>query len=70
MGDSKTTVSINSLGKRNTAPRKGATVVFLCDDLKLTVADLKKKGVKFSGDIQDVGPVWMASFSDPDGNVM
>jgi predicted enzyme related to lactoylglutathione lyase len=71
VGDSKTTVSINSPGKgRKTLPRKGATIVFLCDDIKQTVADLKKKGVKIKGKVEDVGPVWIATFSDPDGNVM
>jgi len=72
-GDSKTTVSINSTGPPQagkTAPRKGATIVFACDDIKQTVAELKKKGVKFKGDIMDAGPVLIATFSDPDGNVM
>ena len=70
-GDSKTTVSINQIPKKpKKAPRKQATIVFRCDNIQQTVAELKKKGVKFSGGIVDEGPVLIATFSDPEGNVM
>ncbi len=71
VGDSKTTVSINQIPKNSKrVPQRQATIVFRCDNIQQTVAELKKKGVKFQGKIEDVGPVLIATFSDPEGNVM
>ncbi len=70
-GAGKTTVSINQIPKKpKKAPRKQATIVFSCNDINQTVAELKKKGVKFQGKIEDAGPVLIATFADPEGNVM
>jgi predicted enzyme related to lactoylglutathione lyase len=71
IGNSTTTVSINQIPKKpKKAPRKQATIVFACDDIQQTVAELKKKGVKFQGKIEDMGPVLIATFADLEGNIM
>jgi catechol 2,3-dioxygenase-like lactoylglutathione lyase family enzyme len=38
------------------------------DDLESAVASLRSKGVAFSGEITQDGPVKLAFFGDPDGN--
>jgi predicted enzyme related to lactoylglutathione lyase len=43
---------------------------FYSDDLKGTVADLKKKGVKFAMDYTKTEWGEMAQLKDPDGNVI
>lgn len=43
-------------------------VSFYCDDIQKTVADLKKKGVQFTDDIQDHGYGLVTHFQMP-GNV-
>ena len=39
----------------------------MCDDIKATIADLKKKGVEFVGDVQDQGWGVLASMRIPGG---
>ena len=43
---------------------------FYSDDLKGTVADLKKKGVKFATDYTKTEWGEIAQFEDPDGNII
>ena len=47
----------------------GATVVLRVDDLARVQKELKAKGVKFEGEVQEVpGVVRLATFRDPSGN--
>lgn len=47
----------------------GATVVLRVDDVARSQTELKAKGVKFDGDIQEVpGVVRIATFRDPEGH--
>ena len=44
-------------------------VTFLCDSRVETVAALKKKGIKFTNEKNNVAPgMFVANFNDPDGN--
>ena len=40
---------------KHSAPSGTADISFYCDDIKKTVAQLKKKGVEFKGEIEDHG---------------
>jgi hypothetical protein len=42
-------------------------ISFFCDDIEATVADLRAKGVTFSGDIQEQGWGRVISFEMPGG---
>ncbi len=42
----------------------------MCDDIHATVADLKKRGVEFTGDIQDQGWGLVTTFRIPGGGNM
>ena len=49
----------------------GACPVLGVDDIEAARADLEKKGVKFQGEIQEIpNMVKLATFFDPDGNVL
>ncbi len=43
-------------------------VVFKCADVRATYEELRKRGVKFSGEPKDQPGGVMAQFVDPDGN--
>jgi catechol 2,3-dioxygenase-like lactoylglutathione lyase family enzyme len=40
-------------------------ISFYCDDIKKTIAELKAKGVQFTGDVVDVGYGLVTSFKVP-----
>jgi predicted enzyme related to lactoylglutathione lyase len=63
-------VGLNAMRAAKGKPVKpGATIVFKVDDLDKACADLRKRGVKFEGEIHEVpGVVRIATFSDPFGN--
>jgi len=50
--------------------RVGASsgLVFLCDDIHATVAELQSRGVEFAQEPMMLPFGWWASFPDPDGN--
>lgn len=48
-------------------PSGGSLPTFEVKDIKKTVADLKKKKVKFVGELYGEDYGWIAVFSDPDG---
>ncbi len=49
----------------------GVNITFGVSDIESAKAELESKGVQFLGPIEDVpGMVRLASFQDPDGNVM
>ena len=49
--------------------RRGATVVLKVDDIEASRRQLKKHGVDFEGEVQEIpGVVRIATFSDPFGN--
>ena len=48
--------------------RDGTTVAFEVDDIDVTIAELKERGVKFDMDKLETPVCWMAQFRDPDGN--
>ncbi len=43
-------------------------LVFLCDDIETTTAELKDRGVTFSQEPTMIPSGWWAQFEDPDGN--
>jgi predicted enzyme related to lactoylglutathione lyase len=47
------------------APSGTADISFYCDDIESTVAELKSKGVKFEGNIQDHGYGLVTHFKVP-----
>ena len=47
------------------APSGTADISFYCDDIKKTVATLKKKGVRFKGTIKDHGYGYVTHFYVP-----
>jgi catechol 2,3-dioxygenase-like lactoylglutathione lyase family enzyme len=47
------------------APSGTHDISFYCDDIGKTVAQLKKKGVKFKGKIEDHGYGWVIYFKMP-----
>lgn len=49
---------------------EGATVVFEVEHLEATRVELEGRGVKFTGDVFEVGPVKFAVFEDPNGNLL
>jgi methylmalonyl-CoA/ethylmalonyl-CoA epimerase len=55
--------------------RPAAPVYFACPDLALAMRELQKRGVSFVGPAQLVAAMedhdlWMAYFTDPDGNAL
>ena len=52
----------------NGAPSGTAHISFYCDDIEETVAELKKRGVKFTGKIADHGYGFVTFFKMP-GNI-
>ena len=50
---------------QDSAPSGTAHISFYCDDIKMTVADLKVKGVQFTRDIEDQGWGWVTQFKVP-----
>jgi len=54
--------------------KQAIIISFKVDDIHQTVEELSSKGVKFypsmDTTIFDVGPSWVATFQDPDGNWM
>jgi hypothetical protein len=60
------------LGCHPADPEEGDTagthnISFYCDDIKKTVTDLKKRGVKFRGGVEDRGYGLVTSFKMPGG---
>jgi methylmalonyl-CoA/ethylmalonyl-CoA epimerase len=56
-------------------PRQSGVIYFRCADIVLTVAELEKRGVKFTHPAHliakmDDHDLWMAFFDDPDGNTL
>jgi hypothetical protein len=47
------------------APSGTADISFYCDDIKKTVEELKNKGVKFTGEIEDHGYGLVTNFEVP-----
>lgn len=47
------------------APSGTPDISFYCDDIKQTVAELKKKGVKFRGEVEDHGYGLVTHFQMP-----
>ena len=47
------------------APSGTHNISFYCDDIKKTVADLKKRGVKFTGPVEDHGYGLVTHFKMP-----
>jgi predicted enzyme related to lactoylglutathione lyase len=43
-------------------------VALAVTDVKATIAELEKKGVKVTSEVQDFPPCYMAMVEDPDGN--
>lgn len=51
----------------HTPPSGTADISFYCDDIQTTVADLKSKGVEFTGDVKDAGFGFVCHFKVPGG---
>lgn len=51
----------------NGKPSGAADISFYCDDIEQTVADLRTKGVEFTGPIEDHGYGWVTHFQAPGG---
>ena len=51
--------------EKHGAPSGMADISFYCDDIKKTVAGLKKKGVKFKGKVEDHGYGFVTLFEVP-----
>ncbi|HXF39561.1 MAG TPA: VOC family protein, partial [Blastocatellia bacterium] len=65
--DGAASVALNQL--REGDPERGATVVLRVDDIDRAQSDMKKKGAKFEGNVEEIpGVVRIATFRDPDGN--
>lgn len=43
-------------------------MVFLCNDIRATTAELKERGVNFTQEPTLIPSGWWAQFEDPDGN--
>jgi catechol 2,3-dioxygenase-like lactoylglutathione lyase family enzyme len=68
--DGDSTLSLHALAE-GVGVSATTTVHFECDDLDLTVADLKRKGLVFEQDPIDQPYLWReAILRDPDGNVI
>ena len=48
--------------------RDGTSVAFEVEDIDVTIAKLKERGVTFEMDKTETPVCWMAQFRDPDGN--
>lgn len=51
--------------RKHGEPSGTADISFYCDDLELTVSELKAKGVEFKGEIEDHGYAWVTFFKVP-----
>ena len=51
--------------EKNGAPSGMADISFYCDDIEKTVKELKDKGVKFKGEIEDHGYGFVTHFEVP-----
>ena len=54
---------------------RASTLYFRCADLALTMAELKRRGISFTGPPQLIAPMehhdlWMAFFRDPDDHLL
>ncbi len=64
--DGKASIGLNAMRESGEG---GATVVLRVDDLARVQKELRAKGVKFEGEVQEVpGVVRIATFRDPFGN--
>ena len=62
-------LSLEAIGSRFTAPHTAAMALRVADVAEAR-AELESRGVEFLGDTFDTGVCHMASFADPDGNVL
>ena len=51
----------------NSTPSGTAHISFFCDDIKGTIADLEKRGVEFTGGVQDQGWGLVTELKAPGG---
>jgi len=66
-----TTIALHGNREGHPPPTDGATVVFECDDLDVTMRALSERGVAFEGEVSDVpGYGRFVSFRDPSGNML
>lgn len=58
-------MGVHPASKKQGAPSGTSDISFYCDDIEKTVAQLKKKGVKFKGKIEDHGYGLVTYFKVP-----
>ena len=64
------TVALHGTGPEVQPHSDGATVMFECDDLDGTTADLAAKGATFVGDVFTAPHGRFATLRDPSGNIV
>ena len=62
-------LSMEAIGSQFTAPHTAAMALRVAD-VEAARAELQSRGVEFVGETFDTGVCHMASFTDPDGNVL
>jgi catechol 2,3-dioxygenase-like lactoylglutathione lyase family enzyme len=62
-------LSMEAIGSQFTAPHTAAMALRVAD-VEAARAELEQRGVEFVGETFDTGVCHMASFTDPDGNVL
>jgi catechol 2,3-dioxygenase-like lactoylglutathione lyase family enzyme len=62
-------LSMEAIGSQFTAPHTAALALRV-GDVEAARAELESRGVEFVGETFDTGVCHMASFTDPDGNVL
>jgi predicted enzyme related to lactoylglutathione lyase len=62
------TFAITNIDPTWTPSNQGTAVAFEVDDIDVTIAGLKKSGVKFFLEKSETPVCWMAIIFDPDGN--
>jgi catechol 2,3-dioxygenase-like lactoylglutathione lyase family enzyme len=62
-------LSMEAIGSQFTAPHTAAMALRVAD-VEAARSELETRGVEFVGETFDIGVCHMASFTDPDGNVL
>lgn len=60
-------MGVHPASAKDGAPSGTMDISFYCEDIESTVAGLKKKGVKFHGEIEDHGYGFVTHFEAPGG---